>query len=106
MGYSPRGRWGRKELDLTEGLTLTFHFHAHTGVMFPPGEKKAGQPGLDVGAEWMTVIDLQEPQRKKYLFLLYFLELYFYCGVDSVCCIYFFWTNFGKPGMLPVTNQS
>lgn len=48
--------------------------------MFPPGGKTAGQPGLDAGAEWMTVIDLQEPQRKKYLFLLYFLGLYFHCS--------------------------
>ena len=86
---------------------FTFHFHSHTGVMFPPGGKTAGQPGLDAGAEWMTVIDLQEPQRKNYLFLLYFLGLYFHCSVDPVCWIYlFFWTNFGKPSRLPVANQS
>ena len=69
---------------------FSFHFHGHAGVMFPPGGKTAGQPGLDAGVEWMTVIDLQDPQRKKYLFLLYFLRLYFHCSVDPVCWIYLF----------------
>ena len=29
MGYSP---WGRKELDMTERLTLSLHFHAFSRV--------------------------------------------------------------------------
>lgn len=49
------------------------------------GERPESTPERDDEGEQMSVVDLQEPQRKSDSFLLYFLVVYLYASIDPVC---------------------